>query len=274
MGDRDSKQALYAEFAAVGKVLGNPTRLELIDLLVQGPRSVEELASTAGLGMSTCSAHLQQLREAGLVETRREGKRVLYSVAGVDVAGLGEHLRRVAQQHRPRTELARRAYLGAEDTTAVDTDGLLRRLDAHEVVVLDVRPEPEYVGGHLPGAMHIPLDELADRLAELPRDKEIVAYCRGQYCVLAHDGPASRQARVHRAPRRRGRPRVAGGRGPRGARRGLTPPRRAGEPGAASPPRDAPGRGRTAARRVAQSPRRSSRRSTSRARTAAAICFQ
>jgi DNA-binding transcriptional ArsR family regulator len=187
MADPASKQALYAEFAAVGKVLGNPKRLELLDLLAQGPRSVEDLASAAGLGMSTCSAHLQSLREAGLVDPRREGKRIFYSLAGDDVAGLWDHLRRVAQLHRPHTELARRAYLGPEDTTAVGTDELLRRLDTGDVVVLDVRPAPEYVGGHLPGALHIPLAELADRLAELPRDKEIVAYCRGQYCVLAHD---------------------------------------------------------------------------------------
>lgn len=187
MGDRASKDALFAEFAAVGKVLGNPKRLELLDLLAQGPRSVDDLASAAALGMSTCSAHLQTLREAGLVETRRDGKRIYYSLAGEDVAGLWDHLRRVAQQHRPHTEVARRAYLGPEDTAAVDTDELLRRIGAGDAVVLDVRPEPEYAGGHLPGALHIPLDELAGRLAELPRDREIVAYCRGQYCVLAHD---------------------------------------------------------------------------------------
>lgn len=187
MGDRRSKDALYAEFAAVGKVLGNPKRLELLDLLAQGPRSVEDLASAAELGMSTCSAHLQSLREAGLVDTRRDGKRIFYSLAGDDVARLWDHLRRVARRHRPRTEIARRAYVGPEDTTAVGTEELLRRLGNGEVVVLDVRPEPEYAGGHLPGALHIPLDELADRLAELPKDKEIVAYCRGEYCVLAHD---------------------------------------------------------------------------------------
>ncbi len=187
MGDRSGKDALFAEFAAVGKVLGNPKRLELLDLLAQGPRSVEELAAAAALGMSTCSAHLQTLREAGLVETRREGKRVYYSLTGDDVAGLWEHLRRVAQAHRPHTELARRAYLGPDDTDAVDTDELLRRLARGDAVFLDVRPDAEYAGGHLPGAVHIPLEELADRLAELPRDREIVAYCRGQYCVLAHE---------------------------------------------------------------------------------------
>ncbi|MBD3947796.1 ArsR/SmtB family transcription factor [Nocardioides ganghwensis] len=187
MGDRTRKDALFAEFAAVGKVLGNPGRLELLDLLSQGPRSVESLAEAAGLGMSTCSAHLQTLREAGLVESRRDGKRVYYSLAGNDVAGLWDHLRRVAQSHRPHTELARRAYLGPEDTAAVDTDELLRRLVSGDVVILDVRPGTEFAAGHLPGAINVPLEELAGRIGELPRDHEIVAYCRGRYCVLAHD---------------------------------------------------------------------------------------
>jgi rhodanese-related sulfurtransferase/DNA-binding HxlR family transcriptional regulator len=187
MGDRARKDALFAEFAAVGKVLGNPKRLELLDLLSQGSRSVESLADAADLGMSTCSAHLQTLREAGLVESRRDGKRIYYSLAGTDVAGLWDHLRRVAQAHRPHTELARRAYLGPEDTAAVDTDELLRRLARGDVVILDVRPGAEFVAGHLPGAIHIPLEELAERIGELPRDHEVVAYCRGQYCVMAHD---------------------------------------------------------------------------------------
>ena len=186
MGDRAAKDALFAEFAAVGKVLGNPKRLELLDLMAQGPRSVEDLAAAADLGVTTCSAHLQVLREAGLVRPRREGKRVYYSLAGDDVAGLWDHLRRVAQEHRPHTEIARRDYLGPEDTAAVDTDELMRRLRDGGTVVLDVRPRPEYDGGHLPGAVHIPLDDLEQRLGELPRDREIVAYCRGRYCVLAH----------------------------------------------------------------------------------------
>jgi rhodanese-related sulfurtransferase/DNA-binding HxlR family transcriptional regulator len=188
MGDHAAKSALYAEFAAVGKVLANPKRLELLDLLAQGPRSVEELADAAELGMSTCSAHLQHLREAGLAQSRREGKRIYYSLTADDVAELWDTLRHVAQRHRPHTEPARRAYLGPDDTTAVDTTELLRRLRAGSTVVLDVRPAPEYAAGHLPGAVHIPLEQLEDRLAELPADREIVAYCRGQYCVLAHDG--------------------------------------------------------------------------------------
>jgi len=187
MGDRLAKNALFAEFAAVGKALGNPTRLELLDLLAQGPRSVDDLATATQVGVSTCSAHLQTLREAGLVDTRRDGKRIFYSLAGDDVVGLWDQLRRVAQQHRPHTEIARRAYLGPEDTTAVASDELLRRIEAGDTVVLDVRPDPEYAAGHLPGALHVPLDQLAQRLAELPADRQIVAYCRGRYCVLAHE---------------------------------------------------------------------------------------
>jgi DNA-binding transcriptional ArsR family regulator len=201
MGERAAKEALYAEFAAVGKVLGHPRRLELLDLLAQGPRSVEELAAATSTGMSTCSAHLQALREAGLVDPRREGKRVYYSLAGDDVARLWEHLRRVAQAHRPHTEVARRAYLGPEDTEALDTEELLHRLRGGDVVVLDVRPGPEYAAGHLPGAIHIPLAKLADRLSELPLDREVVAYCRGRYCVLAHDAVRLLTARGIRARR-------------------------------------------------------------------------
>lgn len=187
MGDRHTKDALFGEFAVVGKAMGSPKRLELLDLLAQGPRSVDDLAHAAELGTTTCSAHLQTLREAGLVETRREGKRIFYSLSGDDVAGLWDHLRRVAQRHRPHTEPARRAYLGPEDTAALDSHELLRRVETGDVVLLDVRPRPEYDAAHLPGALHIPLDELAARLSELPRDREVVAYCRGQYCALAHD---------------------------------------------------------------------------------------
>ncbi|TPG16831.1 ArsR/SmtB family transcription factor [Pedococcus bigeumensis] len=187
MGDRTAKAALFAEFAATGKALSNPSRLELLDLLAQGPRSVEDLAAAADLAVGTCSAHLQTLREAGMVSTRRDGKRVFYSLTGDDVAALFAQLRTVAQGHRPHTELARQAYLGPDDTTAVSTQELLARLGDGRTVVLDVRPGTEYDAGHLPGAVNIPLDELADRLAELPAGADIVAYCRGRYCVLAHD---------------------------------------------------------------------------------------
>jgi rhodanese-related sulfurtransferase len=201
MGDRETKDALYAEFAAVGKALGSPKRLELLDLLAQGPRNVEALADAADLAISTCSAHLQTLREAALVETRREGKRIYYSLVADDVASLWDDLRRLALRHRPHTERARAAYLGPEDTEGVTTEALLARISDGEVVVLDVRPEAEYAGGHLPGALHIPVEELAERLAELPADSEIIAYCRGQYCVLAHDAVRLLNQRGYRASR-------------------------------------------------------------------------
>lgn len=201
MADRAGKESLFAEFAAVGKALGNPTRLELLDLLSQGPRSVEELAAAAAVGLSTCSAHLQSLREAGLVTSRRAGKRIFYSLTGDDVAGLWAQLRQVAQAHRPHTELARRAYLGPDDTEAIETEELLRRLTTGDVVLLDVRPGSEYAGGHLAEALHIPLTDISDRLEELPRDREIVAYCRGRYCVLAHDAVRLLSAHGFRARR-------------------------------------------------------------------------
>ena len=140
MGDRAAKDALLEQFAAVGKALGSPKRLELLDLLAQSPRSVEDRAGAAGLGLSTCSANLQTLRSAGLVETRRAGKKVYYSLAGQDVAALWDALRSVAQRHRPHTELARLSYLGPDDTQEVDTKELMRRLADGGVLVLDVRP--------------------------------------------------------------------------------------------------------------------------------------
>jgi rhodanese-related sulfurtransferase/DNA-binding transcriptional ArsR family regulator len=201
MGDRTAKAALFAEFAATGKALSNPSRLELLDLLAQGPRSVEDLAGAADLAVGTCSSHLQTLREAGMVSTRRAGKRVFYSLTGDDVAALFAQLRTVAQGHRPHTELARRAYMGPDDTTAVSTQELLDRVGDGHTVILDVRPSAEYDAGHLPGAVNIPLDELTDRLAELPRGADIVAYCRGRYCVLAHDAARLLASHGMTAPR-------------------------------------------------------------------------
>ena len=188
MGDRQAKDALLEQFAAVGKALASPKRLELLDLLAQGERSVDALAKAAGLGVTTCSAHLQTLRHAGLVRTRRAGTTVFYSLAGDDVASLLAQVRSVAAAHRAETERARLAYLGDDDALEqVSRDELLARVDAGGVVVLDVRPAEEYRAGHIPGAVSIPLERLGARLAELPPDVEVVAYCRGAYCVLAHD---------------------------------------------------------------------------------------
>lgn len=187
MGDQVAKAALFEQFAKVGKALGSAKRLELLDLLAQGERSVEVLAGRAGLGLTTASNHLQLLRQAGLVATRKDGTKVYYRLAGGDVAALWAQLRHVASAHLAEVDRARRAYLGGDDIAEVTRDELLRRLEAGDVTVVDVRPGEEYTAGHIPGAVSIPVDELADRMAELPSGTTIVAYCRGSYCVMAHE---------------------------------------------------------------------------------------
>jgi rhodanese-related sulfurtransferase/DNA-binding transcriptional ArsR family regulator len=201
MAGRARKDALFEQFARVGRALSSPKRLELIDLLAQGERTVEVLARTAGLGVTSCSAHLQALKQANVVATRRAGVRVFYRLAGPDVADLYARLREVATAHSAEAIAARDAYLGHPDSDPVDRDELLRRAQAGEVTVLDVRPAEEYAGGHIPGAVSVPLDQLADRLADLPADGEIVAYCRGAYCVLAIDAVRMLAAHGHRARR-------------------------------------------------------------------------
>jgi rhodanese-related sulfurtransferase/predicted transcriptional regulator len=200
MGDQVAKNELFDSLARVGKALGSGKRLELLDLLAQGERSVEHLAKTAGLGLTTCSAHLQILRQAGLVSTRRDGTKIHYRLAGRDVAALYALLRDVAGSRSAQAAAARDAYLG-DDTQAVGRDELRRRLAAGEVIAVDVRPAEEYAAGHIPGAMSIPLDELADRLADLPGDVDVVAYCRGTNCVLAHDAVRLLTAHGRRATR-------------------------------------------------------------------------
>jgi rhodanese-related sulfurtransferase/DNA-binding transcriptional ArsR family regulator len=195
VGDRNHKTALFEQFARVGKALASGKRLELLDLLAQGERDVNSLATAADLGITTASAHLQTLRQANLVATRREGTRILYRLAGRDVADLFARVREVAESHLPDVEAARVAYLGEDGGQPVTRDQLQQLAKTTNVTVLDVRPREEYAAGHIPGAVSIPLDELADRLAELPDDGQIVAYCRGAYCVLAHD--AIRLLRLH-----------------------------------------------------------------------------
>jgi rhodanese-related sulfurtransferase/DNA-binding transcriptional ArsR family regulator len=204
MGDAVLKAELFEQLARVGKALGSGKRLELLDLLSQGPRSVADLAATAGLGLTTTSMHLKALREAGLVATTREGTTIRYRLVGDDVAGLLAQLRAVAAARLADVDVARRRYLGTqdgEDTEQVGREELLRRAQAGEAIVLDVRPAPEFAAGHIPGAISIPLDELPDRLSELPADVEVVAYCRGAYCVLAHDAVRLLSATGRRAVR-------------------------------------------------------------------------
>jgi rhodanese-related sulfurtransferase/DNA-binding transcriptional ArsR family regulator len=189
VGDPARKAELFDQVARVGKALGSGKRLELLDLLAQGERSVEALARAAGLGLTTASAHLQTLKQAGLVATRRDGTRIHYRLAGPDVADLYARLRDVAAGHLADVDTARQAYLGlgADVAEVVDRAKLLRRAQAGDLLVLDVRPAEEYAAGHIPGAVSIPLDQLVDRIAELPDGVEVVAYCRGRFCVFAHD---------------------------------------------------------------------------------------
>lgn len=199
MTDRPHKIALYEQFARIGRALANPKRLELLDLLAQAERSVDALASAAGLGVTTTSAHLQSLRQARLVSGRREGTKIYYRLAGEDVARLYAGLRDLAATHLAEVSVARLAYLG-DDVEEISRGELLRRVESGEAVVLDVRPAEEHAAGHIPGAVSIPVDQLAARIAELPADAEVVAYCRGEYCVFAHDAvrllrSAGREAR-------------------------------------------------------------------------------
>jgi rhodanese-related sulfurtransferase/DNA-binding transcriptional ArsR family regulator len=182
-----SKAELYDAFAASGKALASGKRLELLDLLAQGERTVDALAKAAGLNLTTASAHLQTLKQAGFVATRREGVRIHYRLAGDDVARLFALLRKVAEKHQAAVPAARDAYLGDDGAVEVGREELHARVAAGDVVVLDVRPVEEYRAGHIPGAISIPVGELADRISELPEDTEIVVYCRGEYCVLAYD---------------------------------------------------------------------------------------
>lgn len=201
VGDGRPRRALFEQLARVGKALGNGTRLALIELLAQGPRGVVELAQAAGLKVTTTSAHLQTLKNAGLVVADRAGTTIRYSVADDDVAALYGQLLHVAAANLAEVDAAARRYLGPDDTEQIGREELLRRVSAGQAVVLDVRPAMEYAAGHIPGALSIPLDELAERIQELPPDLEIVAYCRGTYCVFSHDAVRLLTSRGHRAVR-------------------------------------------------------------------------
>ena len=183
---RQAKDALFEAIAVMGKAFSSPRRLELIDLLAQGPRSVEELAHAAGQSTANTSQHLQALHASGVVTREREGTRVRYALAGEDVLQLWLELRDASATRLAEVERAARNYLG-DDVEAISRDQLLPRLGSKDVVLIDVRPSDEFDAGHIKGALSIPLEELDQRLAELPDDCEIVAYCRGAYCAYAHE---------------------------------------------------------------------------------------
>ena len=177
---------LYEQFARIGKALASARRVELLDLLCQGERSVDALARTSGMTVTNTSQHLQALRASGLVDTRKEGTKVIYRVADDEVCRFFFALREVARARLAEVEqFVRRHVEGVDEYEPVGRAELLERAKRRGVVVLDVRPPDEYVSGHIAGAISIPLEELEQRLASLPRDAEIVAYCRGPYCLLA-----------------------------------------------------------------------------------------
>ncbi len=189
------KHDLFAQFARVGKALSNGNRLELLEFLAQGERSVEQLSKVAGLTVANTSQHLQQLRHAGMVTCRKEGLKVYYSISGDDVIMLLDALRAVAGRHVTDVQHLVNTYLTVkDDLEPIPRTELLERVRDGLVTVLDVRPAEEYAAGHVPGAVNIPLQELEQRLDELGNqegeNREIVAYCRGPHCVLAFDAVA------------------------------------------------------------------------------------
>jgi rhodanese-related sulfurtransferase/DNA-binding HxlR family transcriptional regulator len=183
---RARKDALFEAIALMGKAFASPRRLELLDLLAQGPRSVDELARASDQSKANTSQHLQALRTAGVVRRAREGTRVRYALAGDDVLRLWLALREASATRLGEVERAARDYLG-EEVEVIGRDELLARLRRRDVVLVDVRPAEEFAAGHIEGARSIPLDELEQRLDDLPADAEVVAYCRGPFCAYAHE---------------------------------------------------------------------------------------
>jgi rhodanese-related sulfurtransferase len=193
MASREAKDALFEAIALMGKALASPRRLELLDLLAQAPRTVDDLARAAGQSTANTSQHLQALHAAGLVTRAREGTSVRYALAGDEALRLWIALRETSVSRLAEVERAARDYVG-DDVDAIDRDELRARLRKGEVVLVDVRPRAEFEAGHIQGARSIPHDELERRLAELPDDREIVAYCRGPFCAYAHEAVRTLQA--------------------------------------------------------------------------------
>jgi len=196
------KRTLFAQFAAVAKAAAHPLRLEVLEQLAQGERSVERLAQRLGLSIASTSQHLQRMRRAGLLTARRNGKYVFYLLADEAVLDLHAALRRIAERNIAEVERVVRSYFRDRDSLEpVSRAELLERLRAGLVTALDVRPGDEFALGHLPGAVNIPLADLERRLADLDPDREVVAYCRGPYCVLSYEAVAALRARGFRARR-------------------------------------------------------------------------
>ena len=198
--NRRFKTAIYEQFARIGKAIANPSRLELLDLLCQGPRTVEALANEANLGLANTSQHLKALRAARLVEAEKAGLYVTYRLADEQVRQFFRSLRSLAETRLAEIrEITREFLADRKGLEPVDREALLTKVREGAVTVLDVRPAEEYRSGHLPGALSIPLKELERRLSDLPRERDIVAYCRSPYCVLAVEAVELLRARGFRA---------------------------------------------------------------------------
>jgi rhodanese-related sulfurtransferase/DNA-binding transcriptional ArsR family regulator len=202
MEGREAKDRLYEQFARTAKAVASPKRIELLELLAQGERTVEALAGATGMGMTNTSAHLQVLRQARLVETRKQGTRVHYRLAGDEVAGFVAALRDLARARLAEVDRVVADYFVARDALEpVSRTELVERAARGEVVILDVRPAEEFAAGHIPGALSVPLDQLEAALSGLPERARIVAYCRGPYCVLAPQAVERLRARGFNARR-------------------------------------------------------------------------
>jgi rhodanese-related sulfurtransferase/DNA-binding transcriptional ArsR family regulator len=202
MSIRNPKRALFSQFAAVAKSLGHAHRLELLEQLAQGERSVDVLAQRTGLSIANASQHLQHMLRASLIANRRDGKFIFYRLADDAVLDLLASLRRIAERNVAEVARVVRDYFDSRDAMeAVSRKELVHRLRAGSVTVLDVRPEDEFALGHLPGALNIPLRELEARLGEIDPKQEVVAYCRGPYCVLSYEAVAALRARGFKARR-------------------------------------------------------------------------
>lgn len=188
MNKRHIKDLLYEQVARIGKAVSSPKRLEILELLAQGEKSVDQLAVELSIDIKLASAHLRALREARMVNFRKDGKFVVYSLTGEDVAGLWVTLRQVAEEHLVELRVALDQMVAEPSKLmTVDRETLLKRAKRGEVLVIDVRPQPEFEQAHLPFARSMPVDEIAHRLSELPKDKEIVAYCRGPFCLFSEE---------------------------------------------------------------------------------------
>ncbi|MBI3530236.1 MAG: metalloregulator ArsR/SmtB family transcription factor [Betaproteobacteria bacterium] len=197
---RELKNLLYEQVSRIGKALASPKRLELIELLCQGEKPVEMLSRQADISVKLASAHLKELRSARLVETRKEGKYVLYRLADHGVAGLWVSLRGLAEERLVDLRMGLNSLVThGNDLRGVDRETILKRTKSGEIVVIDVRPEDEFAAGHLPYARSLPLTELKRRLDELPKNKPVVAYCRGPFCMMAKDAVLLLQKRGFQA---------------------------------------------------------------------------